>query len=74
MDANTATFLFEVVGSNEAFNVLEFTVTDLYNIDVMLAAETANIDLNNLMGRSAVLTLLVKDQSARLFHGEVVQA
>ncbi len=78
MSANTATFLFEVIGSNEAFNVLEFkvseSVSELYNIDVTLATENANIDLSSLLGKAAVLTLLVENHPSRLFHGELVQA
>lgn len=78
MSANTATFLFEVIGSNETFNVLEFkvseSVSELYNIDATLAAGNANIDLSSLLGKAAVLTLLVENHPSRLFHGEVVQA
>ncbi|MDX1692341.1 MAG: type VI secretion system tip protein VgrG, partial [Ketobacteraceae bacterium] len=78
MGANTATFLFEVIGSNEDFNVLEFTlnesVSGLFSMTVAVAAQNPGIDLNELSGKPGVLTLLVSGGAPRVFHGELVQA
>ncbi|PIE41414.1 MAG: hypothetical protein CSA49_03430 [Gammaproteobacteria bacterium] len=83
MLANTATFHFQLIGSQEIFHVQRFKISEpiacLYEIELLVAVENPALNINGLLTKAGVLTLFATgqaaaDQPARIFHGEVVMA
>ncbi len=78
--ANSSRFVFTLIGSDTPLRVTEFegqeSLSTPFQWNVTVATEDANLDLRNLINKSAVLTLLGEEASPteRLIHGFISAA
>jgi len=73
--ANDSRFTFSLIGSDELFRVTEFkgdeTISSPFEWQVTIASEDANLELEDFLNKSAVLTLFSDEPmpKRRLIHG-----
>ncbi len=75
LPANVERFLFEVSGCDEELHVIRFkgreALSRLFRVELELAAEDAELDFEQFVGKAGVLTLLEEEEEPRYFHGVV---
>lgn len=75
--ANVTRFLFEIPGTADLLRVVgfeaEMAMSSNYRCELELASENPALDLQNLIGKSGVLTLF-DDREPQFLHGEIVAA
>ena len=78
--ANSSRFIFTLIGGNTELRVTEFdgqeSLSTPFQWNVTVATEDANLDLSNLVNKSALLTLLGEkaNPTERLIHGFISSA
>ena len=78
--ANSTRFTFTLIGSSEPFRVVEFEgderISSPFEWQITVASEDANLELNDFVNKSAVLTLLGDEPTPtkRLIHGFISEA
>ncbi len=78
--ANSSRFIFTLIGSDTELRVTEFdgqeSLSTPFQWNVTVATEDANLDLSNLINKSALLTLLGEgsNPTERLIHGFISSA